>query len=176
MQVRLKELDKEAYATAATSLDEQYKTGNPSASETIESLAGWGVPSSLKGSLGLLARELVSHIDQREEYRMRCRALGLGAFALLMLSERAEGSLSFLYGRGAYGLDYRLGSASAADMTLDIAETTAISLGQMGEQAHDWIKARSKEVGLPQKEEFWFTVGASRALDHMRFAQVMSRY
>lgn len=176
MQIKLKDLNKEAYTAAAVSLDEQYRDGNPSAGETIESLARWGVPSSLKGSLGLLARELVSHVDQREEYRVRCRALGLGAFALLMLGERAEGSLGFLYGRGGFGLDYRLGSADVADMTLDIAETTDISLGQMGEPARDWIKARSKEVGLPPKEEFWFTVGASRALDHMRFSQVMSNH
>ena len=173
MQIRLKELNKEAYAAAAASLDEQYKDGDPSVGQAIESLARWGVPSSLKGSLGLLARELVSHVDQREEYRMRCRALGLGAYASLMLSERARGSLSFLYGRGGAALDYRLGG-DVADKTLDIVDTVEISLGQMGEPAHEWIKARSKEVGLPQKEEFWFTVGASRALDHMRFAAAIN--
>lgn len=168
MNIRLKALDQEAYAAAAVGLDEQYKGGDPSVGEVIESLANWGVPSSLKGSLGMLARESVSRTEQPVEYRARCRALGLGAFAAIMLSEKAQGSLSFLYGRQSGGLLYDK-AESRADTTLEAAEAADIVLGQMGEPAHNWIKARSSEVGLPQKEEFWFMVGASRGLDHVRF-------
>jgi len=169
MRIVLKDLNKEAYTAAASALDEQYCHNNPSVGEVIESLANWGVPSYLKGSLGLLARELVSHTDQTAKYRMRCRALGLGAFASLMLSEKARGSLGFLYGHNIVGgLNYHESKGNVHDQTLDIAEITQLSLEQMGEPGHDWIKTRSKEVRLPQEEEFWFTVGAARALDHMR--------
>jgi hypothetical protein len=173
MQLRLRDLDKDAYTAATVSLDEQYSSGDPSLGQVIESTANWGVPSHLKASLGLLARNLVSHREQPVEYKQRCRALGLGAWAGLMLSERAEGSLSFLYGGFGGGLNYDM-SSNLADQILDIAETTEISLGQMGDPARDWVKARAKDVGLPEREEFWFTVGASRGLDYMRLIREFS--
>lgn len=135
--------------------------------DTIETGANRRIPRYFKGRLAMLARELIDHETERDRYLERCRSLAYGAHAAIMLSDEAYDSLGFLDQPFAINIHYHYDDEEGANLQLSIAESAQEKLSKLGEVGEAWIKARAEEASIPESEQFWYTVGASYAVDYI---------